>query len=420
MTDGNINTQPIKLDTGSYILTSFLIYNNNSTPTDTTDDILLRAAPLVGSDYYDLIENRLNLNINIESFKKSQYTVDVLCFDSLFYNEFGFTWFNINEIDIHSICVFGDVCTIDTSLYSGSLYSLQENGLQMDMPAISKILLYKNNILQSEFSNEDWLGEGNCLKIHWADDKNLNENFNLVIKTLLPVGNSFDYVTTDSIDFTDSGDELILDNNVLIYEVGNCSSDTLYSYGCLSWVNLPIESFDFSIVSVGNTFTGVPSTMGTYFDYNFNGIPSGYAVHDGVWSGWCGDKYHYITPGNIYDATFISSVQPLPSNFYLSTDQVNQLNWIFNNLDNYFPSIDVTNWLQYGNGFDNDDWVQIQSAIWGVTNNLDLSSPDLSVANQIYTESQNHTDFIPLSDEYGIVFIFIDNTIQLQLILLYC
>ena len=417
MASGAINTEPLKLDVGQHSLTSFLVYNDNGTPTDSTDDILVRAAPLPGSQYYDLMTNKLNVTVDVQAFKKMGYTVDVLCFQNTYYEEFGFTWFNLNDVKVHQICIFGDVCTSDVSLYSGSLYENQENGLQMDMPAIFHALIYKLNDngvgeLQTDTTNAPWYGEGDCLPVHWADDVNKDDEFYLVIKTLLPVGTGYDYVTTDSIYFTNEGAELILDDGVLVFEVGNCSSNPPGPhYQCTAWTNLPTDPFTFEI-------TASPGTLATYFDYQFTGIPSGYAVHDGLWPGWCADKGHYISVGQTYQATFVSSVLPLPGGFLLNQTQVNELNWIFNHLDNYFAGINVEDWTQAGSGYTPFvDWSTIQDAIWSITDGVTVTGTAL----QIHDDAVNYgATYEPLPDEYGLVFIFIDGTVQLQVTLLYC
>ncbi len=419
MASGAINTEPVKLDVGQHSLTSFLVYNDNGTPADSTDDILVRAAPLPGSRYYDLMTNKLNVTVDVQAFKKMGYTVDVLCFQDTFYKEFGFTWYTLNDVKVHQICVFGDVCTNDISLYNGSLYENQENGLQMDMPAIFQALIYKLDdngvgVLQTDTTNESWYGEGDCLPVHWADDINRDDEFYLVIKTLLPVGSSFDYVTTDSIYFTDEGSELVLDDGVLVFEVGNCSSNPPGPhYQCTAWINLPTSSFDFT---VGTTYA--PGTLGTYLDYTFSGVPSGYAVHDGVWPGWCSDKAHHITPGQTYQATFVSSVTPLPAGFLLSEDQVSQLNWIFNNLDYYFNGINVEDWNDFsGSGYHSGDWAIIQDAIWSITDGYSVSG----LAQTIHDDAvSNGTGFVPLPDQYGLVFVYVNEMVQLQVTLLYC
>ena len=423
MASGQMNTEAIQLDTGMYVLNSFYVWYDNGTEADESDDILVRAAPMPGSKYYNEVINQLELNVHVQGFLKTEYVIDVLCYEELYYEYFGFIWFNINDIIVHQICVFGDVCTSDPDLYAGSLYEQQSNGLQMDMPAITEVNIWKDGVLINTFSNEAWLGEGECLPVHWADDVDLDEEFYLVIKTLLPVGEGFDYVTTDSIAIDpDDGSGLTLDDGVLVYEVGNCH-DGPGIYGCNAWINLPPETFDFTITDLGTVYNApYPSaSLGGYFDYLFAGISNGYAVHDGEWPGWCADKEHTVGINQLYQAKFVSSVQPFPAGFHINHTQANELNWIFNNLDNYFTGIDLDNLTDYNATWDADDWRQVQWAIWSITENIDLSGAvGLEVAYQIATDAQANPLFQPQTGDVGIVFVLIDNEVQLQLCILSC
>jgi len=124
-----------------------------------------------------------------------------------------------------------------------------------------------------------------------------------------------------------------------------------------------------------------------------------------------------IDPNHPYQATFVSSVLPLPSGFKLSQTQVNELNWIFNHLDNYFPGINVEDWNQFTpGGFEAGDWAIIQKAIWSITDGI----PVTGLAATIHDEAVNHPLYQPLPDEYGLVFILVDGGYQLQVTLLHC
>jgi len=425
MADGTVNTEPLQLDVGVYTVTRFWVFNDNGTPNDESDDILIRAAPLPGSTYYPLVANALDISVEIQAFKKVNYVIDVLCYEELFYEEFGFVWFTLNDVVVHQICVFGDVCTTDPDLYAGSLYEGQQNGLQMDMPAIFEALIYKNEVLQSTFSNEAWLGEGECLPVYWADDVDLDEDFYLVIKTLLPVGTGFGYVTTDSIAIDpDDGSGLMLDDGVLVFEVGDCNGGPNV-YGCTAWINLPTTTFTFTLsgnsymvidAGTGDT-TWYPASLGTYFSYDFSGVPSGYAVHDGTWAGWCGDKNTGISGGNSYTAKFVSSVQPLPTGFYLSQTQVNELNWIFNHLQDFFPGLDQDDWVSWQTSHPGE-FYELQTAIWMITNGI--SSGSHTLAQSIYDVAIANPLYSPPMDGTGIVFVYMGNDIQLQFIQLHC
>jgi len=423
MPGGDLLTQVVKLDTGNYKLTSFYVYNDNGTPNNSSDDVLVRAAPKPNSEYWSLMKNKLNLDVHIEAFKKISFEIDVLCYEDLYYHAFGFTWLDINDLTLRKICVFGDVCTGKLSDFEGSLYELQTNGLQMDMPAIFQAELYKEGVLQKTFSNADssWVGEGECLEIHWADDIDLLEHFTLVLKVLLPYGNGFSYRVVDSIPFTDGGTELILGpDSVLDFTVGNCNiggADYVYP----AWINIPDTSVHFTM-TLESQFG--PSTFGTYVGCVFSGIPSGYDIWDTAYAGWCADSAHHIIVGTTYDAHFINSTQPIPAGFKLSQSKVNLLNWLINHLPDYFPGINLDNFKDATNGFDYTavksgesvpNWKIIQRAIWGITDGL----PVTNLAHQIDVDAQLQGGvYQPLPGEYAAVFVDVGGSIQMQLLLI--
>lgn len=67
----------------------------------------------------------------------------------------------------------------------------------------------------------------------------------------------------------------------------------------------------------------------SYFEVTLVNIPSGYDVHDGIWTGWCVDESHYIYPGHIYSSHLYSSYDPnLPA--YAQDEDWDKVNYIIN------------------------------------------------------------------------------------------
>ena len=183
LVDGELLTQAVKVvlgqDVGSgvYQLTNFLVYHDVTGNGKSDDDLLLRAAPAPGSTYHHLMVNKLNLDVTVEAFKKHQVIIDVLCFEELFYDNFGFTWFELNDVRIERQCFFGDICVDDFGPYAGSYYASQSGGLQMDMPAIMQIKTYKMvdgnwegpmNVFDNVYDADgnDWFGEGDYIEVY--------------------------------------------------------------------------------------------------------------------------------------------------------------------------------------------------------------------------------------------------------------
>ncbi|OYT15675.1 MAG: hypothetical protein B7C24_11765 [Bacteroidetes bacterium 4572_77] len=242
--NGRFLTKTVKLPAGYYTLSRFMVYHTVLQG----DDILVKAAPLVGSTYHDLMVNKLDLEISIEPFKKKQISVDVLCYEELFAQEFGFSWFDIHQMKIEKQCFFGDLCipndyVFEGSPYIGSLYQSQSNGLQSDMPAIMEVKVYKEGTLIRTFSNADWAtpGEGDCMEVYYANDENLQgENFTYEVYVLKPdAANEYMvYELMATIDFQDEEGADIGPaygetnwDGVVDFVVGNCNIDnTDYSW----------------------------------------------------------------------------------------------------------------------------------------------------------------------------------------------
>jgi hypothetical protein len=360
---GEYLTQVVKLPVGDYALTSFLVYNDNGTPDNEDDDILIKASPEPNSTYWDLMANPLDLPFSVDPFYKKQITVDVLCFEDLFYEEFGFTWFNFNDVKIERQCFFGDICTGCYEDYAGSLYEDQPEGIQMDMPAIFEIRMFKNDedVPFRVFSNESYLGVGQCLEVYWPNVVDVEEEFTFELWVLLPTGNSFEYRHINSWTFMDDDAPATGDDGVTDFILGSCNYDGA-DYEFPMWINLPESEFT---VSTGNTN---PGTMGTYFDITLSGIGEGFDIENQTYGVWCGDKDETIYLGQSYTMVAISSLSTvLPDNLTLTRDQINQMNFFYNNITDVIPDFDYNNPSAH--------WSDVQNTFWAIAGDIVPSGP---------------------------------------------
>ena len=191
-TNGEFYTQTVKLPVAmcddapdccdTYYVTEFYVYDDEGN--------MIKAAPSTDSEFYQFVEQTLPVTLEICAFSKTEFYIDVLCFTPDYYQLFGFFWFEITEITVREVCFFGDVC-IDWWMepsqwhaygvplwvwdeYSNT-YQLQQAGIQMDMPAIFSLVLYKwDPVAQTwmninSWSNETWYGEGAPLCFKYAD-----------------------------------------------------------------------------------------------------------------------------------------------------------------------------------------------------------------------------------------------------------
>jgi len=242
MVDGQYLTQVVKLPDGVYSLTNFWVYSDNGSPNDIGDDVIVKAAPLPGTEYHDLMLFPLDIEVVVEPFIKKQIEVDVLCFEPLFYSDFGFAWFQFNDVRIEYQCVFGDICVDDFEAYAGSLYAQQDQGVQFDMPAIFEIHVYKGEEEDPlrVFSNASWFGEGACLEVYWPNRLSEDgEVFNFELWVLLATDNGLEYVLVDTWTFEDEIGAETGDDGVVDFVIGDCQ----------------IEEADYNYSQEDNTFT---------------------------------------------------------------------------------------------------------------------------------------------------------------------
>ena len=353
--EGELLTQVIKLPIGTYQLTSFLVYNSNGTPNDLSDDILIKAAPSPDSEYWDLMSNQLSLEVTVEAFYKKQIEVDVLCFEDLYYESFGFTWFELNDIKIERQCFFGDVCTGCYSDFVGSLYEDQPEGIQMDMPAIFQVKVFKEGEVEPlrVFDNSAWVGVGSCLEVYWPNNLNVEENFTFELWVLLPYGNGFDYVLINTWDVQDEFGPDAGNDGVVDFVLGSCqyqNSDYTFPY----WMNLPND--DFTMVTGGD----FPGNNGTYFDVTFSGIADGFLLGNGTFGIYCADKENEIQLNTTYNnvTAYNSLSNALPADFPFDYEETVLVNYFFNNIADYIDGWDYANPT---NG------ILVQEVIWGLT-----------------------------------------------------
>jgi hypothetical protein len=398
-------TQAIKLETGTHTLEQFLLMNNNETPNDLTDDVIVKATPMAGSEFAGFVNLPLSLTFEVVAFQKAQVDIEVLNFEETSYSSFGFTWFSPVDITVREQNFFGDICAKHPSDYQGSFYENQINGLQIDMPAIFKIKVYRNGVYVGEFDNEldadgnPWYGDGAPLKVRYADKDAEVDNFEFKLFIYVAQGNSFGYHFFHSWTFVD--DEMIAngDDGVVDFALGNCHAEeadlTLPPY-----INLP--------ASLTYVITDVPGTLGAYFDANISGVGPGYEITNGLWPTYCGDVQTTIAEGTTYTMDVYSSLYPelIPAGY--STENYDLVNYIMNNLDNY----------------PNYEWTDVQAVLWKLLNNWNGGHIPLignwqqhPIAQQMLADALAYGEgFVPLPGGWAAI-LLVGDTIQLQLVI---
>lgn len=423
--NGILVTQVVRIELGQNVpsqtlnLTNFVIYNDVLPMGPGSEDIIVRAAPAPNSLYWNLMEHPLNISVDVDAFVKKQITVDVLCFEDLFYDNFGFTWFNPNLVKIERQCWFGDICTGKLDQYEGSLYEDQSEGLQMDMPAIMKIDVSKklnqndSYVLVRSFENKYvpdalgnptdvlWLGEGDCMEVFWANDEDLTEYFKFDLYVWLPVGTGMDWVPLDTWEFTDGNCPDPGNDNVNDFVVGYCQLGNV-DYTYTPYQNLPLGPIT---MTVGPKY-GNNSTTGGYVDLSFiaSEVDGTDLDVDGVsvFPGWCGDKASEIYVNDDYIVTVIGSMNAVdPVLAIIGSNELGSVNWLFNHLNDYYPGINVLNIeSSYPTAA-----MAIQNAIWALIG--DIGAPGTGADYyDMYMDAKDHGSFKPMPGEYAGVYFY--------------
>jgi hypothetical protein len=222
LNDGT-ETQVIKLEIGNHTLESFKVFSNTG---------LIWAAPTKDSYYatqFDIVG--VDIDFTIEAFKKSKLNVSVLCWQAYSFKDFGFNWFDYNEIEVKTLCFFGDICVDDYELwhetgcyYGQSLYNDNE------FPAIFEVIItnelgdtindlsVNSNLLHPDGTM--WQGEGAPLCIEYPNYVGITDNYNFSINVFLPNGEKFPVVVEEH--FTAEQDQVDItgEDGVYNFNVG--------------------------------------------------------------------------------------------------------------------------------------------------------------------------------------------------------
>lgn len=333
-------TNTIKLAEGTYTVQEFIMYNDNMTPGNLTDDWEMAAAVHTGAPYSNLVTTTLTKDISILPFKKNVMTIELVCYEDATFSNFGFEYFKIEQTVLREQYFFGDFCIKSLTDYTGSLYAQQANGVQYDMPAIFKIELWQNGILDATYSNAAWFGEGAPLKVTYADADGVTDTFILKLFILVRQGAAFNYVYFHDWTFTDGNKIPSGTDGVVDFALGNCVPDA--DLVIPPWMNLPPTA------SYKITGATAPGSLGGYVDALLTNIGSGYEFGNSTVASWCADHGTQINTGTTYNMDVYSSLYPTLLPAFAHNDKWAKINWLMNHLD----------W------FTGYHWYDIQGAMW--------------------------------------------------------
>ncbi len=383
--EGVIYTQAIKLPPGSYILNRFLMMNDNQTPDDYTDDIIMLAAPQEGSVFSAFVSQAAGFSFAVDNLKKANIPVEVIYFNPSDYTKFGFDFGVLPSTTIRQQSFIGNFNTCHVADYSGSLYAQQSGGLQNNMKAIFKIDVYRNGRFVETYGNESNKGDS-AVVVKYPDGDNTNDIFRFELWVYGKSGPAFQYKHIHT--WTFSNDEQIAveaDGLVHFSMGGNSGGTNTFLFG--PDVNLPTE-VTFTINS-----PWAPGTLGAYFDASLSNVPMGASIGNGLYRSWCGTDSVSINTLYAYQMDVYSSLYPAAMPVYTNNVQRwNEVNWLFNHLDDF-------------NGY---TFEEIQGAVWLILNDWDGEGKENipnqnSLMTQMAQEAKSHPAFIPVCGEKAAV-----------------
>lgn len=424
--DGVLYTQNIKLDipdngnSTTYMLTEFVLYDDGGTTEASlpgADDQIVMGTPAMGSDYevYITESYQFEYELTVTAFEKAEYQIEVLCFQDDEWDMFGFDWFVIDEIVIREQCFFGDICIKSLDEYANSPYVNQSTGIQLDMPALMELKVFGpdgNQVPYSPFTNNTSAanyGVGSPLCIQYPDNLNVDdETFTVELWIMVADGddasgfayNLFHTWTFDDEEMIPDGDDGIVE--IVLGECNLMGTDLQL----VPYQNLPPSC---KLVT-GSSYA--PGPLGTYFDVTLYDIGPGYDIGNNTYGVYCGEQSVYINLNTTYDPAYVyGSIEPLPSGTFQQqfVDNIDQANWLMNNLENY-PGY---------------TWVDIQYALWmildaGATIPHDGLGPVTQIANDMIADAASYGDgYLPLpggwaavifdcGTEVQVIFTFVD------------
>lgn len=113
--DFTVEDPILELVPGEYSLVHFSVYNQ--------DEGLLWIAPRMESEFGNLIQNPLPLQINLNSGVKKYAEVEVLCFDNREVTEYGYQFFELGTNEALKFCFFANYCD-DTGRHYPAWFSV--------------------------------------------------------------------------------------------------------------------------------------------------------------------------------------------------------------------------------------------------------------------------------------------------------
>lgn len=344
---GNVPyTNDINLPSGTHVLNEFLVYSSAH-----FGNVLLYATPHTGSQWAGYVTTPLNHTFTITTNEDLKLPIDVICFNPNKYSNFGFTYFQLNQINITTIPIFGNFCIKNAVDYTGSDYTKQPNWNSSGFiisPAIIIVSVWRNGVLQNTFTNDDTYHHyGDQVLVSFGHHQNTTEQFNIELFILVKQGTLFQFVPFYSWNFVNNSNIPIGNNGVSTFSLGSCYDRNNPPQLILpEYINLPPAV----TYTIGNTYA--PGTLGAYVDATLSMVPPGYVFGNGTYPSDCADHQTTIQIGQPYIMRVYSSLYPnlLPIFAQNQVGKWNKINWSYNH-ENWYSNPPLR-------------WYELQQEIW--------------------------------------------------------
>lgn len=179
----------LELEPGTYVLEYFKVFEENG------NELWIAPYKNNSSGFSDYVTNSLPMEIDLQAGVKEYVDVEVLCYEDRFSNQYGYSFFTLEENEVIPFCIFGNFCLEDGRHAEATRYSVSVWNYSGDPENPQGTNLYsdqQNGILITDYEDySETSAEPLCLAL--PDTEGIDEYYFEI--TLL----EFNYETDESV-----------------------------------------------------------------------------------------------------------------------------------------------------------------------------------------------------------------------------
>ena len=238
--DGRLYSQTFSFKLGDdnqkdLVVTQFVIRDGNGE--------IIMATPETPSDFDVYVTNPLPMKFTAEAYQKKQIPIEVLCFIPSEAENFGFNWFQIDQVVVRHFHIFGNICGYTNEWDLADFVNTPYDDLfdlSVDMPALFIVTVTdtEGNMAKPdteytyanfEYDNGGWIYHSGPLKVDYPDYLGRTNNFEFKLEIVRPGNNGLQFeeyvlTATDDGEIKDEDDNPLVDRPIL-FVLGGCSVD---------------------------------------------------------------------------------------------------------------------------------------------------------------------------------------------------